>query len=106
MDVLNDMNVEVYELVGVELNFCLIIVWKGIDICKENGIEFLFVVGGGSVIDCIKVIVVGVKYDGDVWDIINCDVFVVEVFLFGIVLILVVIGLEMNVGFVIINWEI
>lgn len=53
----------------------------------------------------MKVIVVGSKYDGDVWDIVMKKIFVNEVLLFGIVFIFVVIGFEMNVGLVIINWE-
>lgn len=64
------VGVIVYELVGVELNLCVLMVNKGVVFCKENNIDFLLVVGGGSVIDCMKVIVVGVKYDGDVWDIV------------------------------------
>lgn len=103
---LKELNVNIYELVGVELNFWLFMVWKGIEICWNENIDFMLVVGGGSVIDCIKVIVVGVEYEGDVWDIINKKVMVIKVLLFGMVLILVVIGFEMNLDFVIMNWEI
>ncbi|MGI8381267.1 iron-containing alcohol dehydrogenase [Priestia megaterium] len=105
MDVLNDMNAEVHELAGVEPNPRLTTVRKGIDICKENGIEFLLAVGGGSVIDCTKAIAAGAKYDGDVWDIINRDVFAAEALPFGTVLTLAATGSEMNAGSVITNWE-
>lgn len=44
---------------------------KGVAICKENDIDFLLAVGGGSVIDCTKAIAAGAKYDGDAWDIVT-----------------------------------
>lgn len=44
------------------------LVYKGIKICKENNINFILAVGGGSIIDSAKAIAVGANYDGDVWD--------------------------------------
>ena len=66
---LQEIDAEVFELSGVEPNPRLSTVHKGVKICKEEGIEFLLAVGGGSVIDCTKAIAAGAKYDGDVWDI-------------------------------------
>lgn len=56
------------ELGGVMPNPGLSIVRKGIKLCKENKIDFILAVGGGSVIDSAKAISIGCKYDGDVWD--------------------------------------
>ena len=37
-------------------------------ISREENVEFILAVSGGSVIDSAKTIVLGVKYEGDVWD--------------------------------------
>lgn len=44
------------------------LVKEGIKICRENCIDFILAVGGGSAIDSAKAIGVGVPYSGDVWD--------------------------------------
>jgi len=59
---------EVFELSGVKPNPRLDLVHEGIKICRENNIDFILAVGGGSVIDSAKAIAIGVPYDGDVWD--------------------------------------
>ena len=56
------------ELGGVVPNPLLSMVYRGIDLCREEGVDFILAVGGGSVIDSSKAIAYGVKYDGDVWD--------------------------------------
>ena len=56
------------ELGGVKPNPRLSLVKEGIKICRDNGINFILAVGGGSVIDSAKAIAVGVPYSGDVWD--------------------------------------
>ena len=56
ISILKDINAEVFELTGVEPNPRVSTVKKGIQICKENGVEFILAVGGGSVIDCTKAI--------------------------------------------------
>jgi len=44
------------------------LVYKGIDICKKESIDFVLAVGGGSVIDSAKAIAAGALYEGDFWD--------------------------------------
>jgi alcohol dehydrogenase len=105
MDELNKMDAEVSELSGVEPNPRLSTVKRGVDICKENNIECLLAVGGGSVIDCTKAIAAGAKYDGDVWDLITLKAQPQEALPFGTVLTLAATGSEMNSGSVITNWE-
>ena len=53
---------------GVVPNPRLSLVKKGIQICKDNGIDFILAIGGGSVIDSSKAIGYGLDYEGDVWD--------------------------------------
>ena len=57
------------ELGGVQPNPTLPLVYEGIKLCKQEGIDTILAVGGGSVIDSAKAIAMGVYHDGDVWDI-------------------------------------
>ena len=57
------------ELGGVQPNPRDTLVYEGIKLCKEQGIDFILAVGGGSAIDSSKAIAAGVCYDGDFWDI-------------------------------------
>ncbi|MGB4004871.1 MAG: iron-containing alcohol dehydrogenase [Halanaerobiales bacterium] len=61
-------NIEVFELDGVEPNPRLSLVRKGVEIAREEEIDFVLAVGGGSTIDSAKAIAAGARYDGDVWD--------------------------------------
>lgn len=56
------------ELGGVKSNPRDDLVYQGIQICRENNIDFVLGVGGGSVIDTAKAIGYGVEYDGDFMD--------------------------------------
>ncbi|MBT2688902.1 iron-containing alcohol dehydrogenase [Bacillus sp. ISL-47] len=102
---LNELGAEVFEVSGVEPNPRISTVRKGVDICKNEGIEFLLAVGGGSVIDCTKAIAAGAKYDGDAWDLVTKKAFASGALPFGTVLTLAATGSEMNAGSVITNWE-
>jgi alcohol dehydrogenase len=102
---LKEIGAEVFELAGVEPNPRISTVRKGVQICKEEGIEFLLAVGGGSVIDCTKAIAAGAKYDGDAWNLVTKKAFASEALPFGTVLTLAATGSEMNAGSVITNWE-
>jgi len=56
------------ELGGVKPNPALSKVYEGIQLCREEGVEMILAVGGGSAIDSAKAIAAGVCYGGDVWD--------------------------------------
>ncbi|MGI5932159.1 MAG: iron-containing alcohol dehydrogenase, partial [Eubacterium sp.] len=63
---------EIFELSGIQPNPKYDpSVLDGVKICKENGIDVILAVGGGSVLDCSKAIAAGAKYDGDPWDLIS-----------------------------------
>ena len=49
-------------------------VLDGVRICKEQNIDVILAVGGGSVLDCSKAIAAGACYDGDPWDLITYKV--------------------------------
>ena len=65
---LDDNGIEHTELGGVVPNPRLSKVREGIALAKEFGADFLFGIGGGSVLDSLKAIGYGLANDGDVWD--------------------------------------
>ena len=65
---LNRSGVSFVELGGVQPNPRDTLVYKGIDLCRSEGVDFILAVGGGSSIDSAKAIAAGVPYDGDFWD--------------------------------------
>ena len=67
-ELLKDFNI--VELSGIEPNPRIETVRRGIDLCRENNIDVILAVGGGSTIDCSKVVAAGYYYEGDTWDIV------------------------------------
>lgn len=96
-----EANIEWFELGGVEPNPRVTSVRKGIDICKREQIDFVLAVGGGSVIDCTKAIVVGAKTDVDVWQIISRKVRATEGLPYGSIVTIAGTGAEMSLSSVI-----
>lgn len=68
MSSLSDEGIKVIEMGGVEPNPKLSFVREAIKIAKENKVELILAVGGGSVLDSSKYTASGALYDGDVWD--------------------------------------
>ncbi len=68
MDSLKNAGLHVTELGGVKPNPTVDKVREGIEISRQESIDIILAVGGGSVIDSAKGIAVGVPYNGDVWD--------------------------------------
>lgn len=66
---------EIYELSDIQPNPKYDpSVLDGVRICKENDVDIILSVGGGSVLDCSKAIAAGAKYEGDPWDLISYKV--------------------------------
>lgn len=65
---LTDNDVSFIELGGVQPNPRDTLVYKGIELCRNEKVDFILAVGGGSVIDSAKSIAAGVLYEGDFWD--------------------------------------
>jgi hypothetical protein len=61
-------NIIFTELGGVVPNPRSGLVYKGIELCKNEKIDFILAVGGGSAIDSAKAIAMGALYEGDFWD--------------------------------------
>src|SRR5690606_10425506 len=60
--------VEVFELGGISANPRLYDCKKGSLICKENNIDMVIGLGGGSVLDTAKAVAVGALDGGELWD--------------------------------------
>lgn len=59
---------ELFELSGIEPNPRIDSVREGVRMCKENNIDVLLAVGGGSTIDATKYMAAGACVDFDPWD--------------------------------------
>lgn len=102
---LNEANVDFVELGGVQPNPRLSLVKEGIKLCRENKVDFILSVGGGSVIDSAKAIAVGAPYDGDVWDFFDGSANIEEAIPNGVVLTIPAAGSESSTGSVITDEE-
>lgn len=101
---LNEAGIDFVELGGVQPNPRLSLVHEGVKLCREEGVDFILAVGGGSAIDSAKAIATGVPYDGDVWDFYFDNTKPVEVTLpVGVVLTIPAAGSESSAGSVITN---
>ena len=64
---LDEHQISYLELAGVEPNPKISLVEKGVQMVKENGIDFILAIGGGSVIDSAKSIAVGACVEHSPW---------------------------------------
>lgn len=95
--------IEYFELYNVDPNPRIESVREGARLCKENAINGVLAVGGGSSIDCSKVISAGALYDGDPWDLVLDASLVKKSIPVFTVLTLAATGSEMNGNAVISN---
>ena len=87
---------------GIEPNPSFETLMKAVTVVRENNIEFLLAVGGGSVIDGTKFVAAAAQYEGDAWDILlQGGQNITRALPFGSVLTLPATGSEMNKGSVI-----
>lgn len=94
---------KLFELSGIDPNPRVDSVREGARICKEEGIDVLLAVGGGSVIDCTKFIGAATYYDGDAWDLSTGKAAIEKCLPILTVLTLSATGSEMDAGGVISN---
>jgi NADP-dependent alcohol dehydrogenase len=60
---------DVIEFQGVEPNPEFATLMKAVDVARENDVNFILAVGGGSVIDGAKFVAAAVNFEGEPWDI-------------------------------------
>ena len=95
---------EIVEFGGIEANPHFETLMKAVAVVKEQNIDFILAVGGGSVIDGTKFISAAAKFDGDPIDILQKRLlikYLSNVIPFGTILTLPATGSEMNSGSVV-----
>lgn len=102
---LRENDISYFELSGIEPNPRVTSVEEGVKICRENDIDFILAVGGGSTIDCSKAIAAAYYYDGEPWDLVIGKAKIENVLPIGTVLTLSATGSEMDAGSVISNMD-
>lgn len=68
LEELHNAGMEVFELSGIEPNPRIESVREGVKICKEQNIDVLLAVGGGSTIDATKFMAAGACVEHDAWE--------------------------------------
>ncbi len=68
MDILNGRNKRVVEFSGIMPNPTYAKVQEGAKLARENKVDLILAVGGGSVSDCCKIISAQAKLDEDIWE--------------------------------------
>lgn len=96
-------DLEVFEFSGVQANPTVANVEQGIALARTHQVQAILAVGGGSVIDCVKVMAAGYYYSGDSWDIVKKPSLITQALPIYVVVTLAATGSEMNDGAVITN---
>ena len=95
---------EIVEFGGIEPNPHFETLMKAVAVIKEQNIDFILAVGGGSVIDGVKFISAAANFDGNPMDILQKRLLIKDlskVIPFGTILTLPATGSEMNSGAVV-----
>lgn len=98
---LNSANISYVEISGIKPNPPIEDVNQGIETYKRNNCDFILAVGGGSALDAAKAMAAGVKYDGDVFDLVSGKVAVQAAAPLATVLTMAGTGSELDMGGVI-----
>ena len=105
-NILADAGKEVFDFSGIMSNPTYAKVQEGAKLAKENKIDFILAVGGGSVIDCCKIVAAQAKTEKDLWEMEMTDhQFPTDVLPMGASVTASGTGAEMNGGAVITNEE-
>lgn len=106
LSILNANNKRVVEFSGIMPNPTYVKVQEGARLAKENSVDLILAVGGGSVSDCCKVISAQAKLGEDIWNMENVKhTYPSEFIPLGVIVTVFGTGSEMNSGAVITNEE-
>lgn len=68
IEVLGECGKNIIDFPGISANPTYEKVLEGIKLYKENNVDLILAIGGGSVIDCCKVICSGTEINEDIWE--------------------------------------
>ncbi len=102
---LGENGIDFVTLGGIKSNPVVSKAREGVRIAKEESVDAVLAVGGGSVLDTAKVIAAGAVYDGDVWDLCSYKKYPDAALKIFDILTLSATGSEMNASAVITNEE-
>ena len=105
MEALQAHHIRVVEMGGVEPNPKLSLVREAVRLAKEENVEMILAVGGGSVIDSAKYTAAGAVNDCDIWDYPTRKNTLTQSLPVGCILTLAAAGSEMSSSAVITNME-
>ena len=106
MEILQEKQKDVVEFSGIMSNPTYAKVQEGAKLAKENQVDLILAVGGGSVSDCCKVVSAQAKVDEDIWEMQTVKHVLPTAFSpLGTIVTVFGIGSEMNNGAVITNEE-
>ena len=106
MEILQEKQKDVVEFSGIMSNPTYAKVQEGAKLAKENQVDLILAVGGGSVSDCCKVVSAQAKVDEDIWEMQTVKHVLPTAFIpLGTIVTVFGIGSEMNNGAVITNEE-
>lgn len=104
--ILKEAGKEIVEFTGIMSNPTYVKVQEGARLAKEKNVGFILAVGGGSVIDCCKIVSAQAKSDTDIWKMeFDEHRFPMEFIPMGAVVTAFGTGAEMNCGAVITHEE-
>ena len=104
--ILKEAGKNITEFTGIMSNPTYNKVKEGAKLAKDNKVDFILAVGGGSVIDCCKIVSAQAKLDKDIWDFEYAEHGAPTEFIpMGAVVTAFGTGAEMNNGAVITNEE-
>ncbi len=106
VEILKEIGKTVIDFSGIMSNPTYAKVQEGVKVVQENHVDFILAVGGGSVIDCCKIISAQAKLDEDIWEMENQKkVYPTEFIPMGAIVTAAGTGSEMNAGAVITHEE-
>lgn len=103
--IFNDAGKTIVEFSGIMANPTYAKVQEGAKLARENNVDMILAVGGGSVMDCCKAVSLQAVYDGDIWNDFwaKPGVFEVQPLPLGVIVTVTGTGSECNGGAVITN---
>lgn len=104
--ILKEAGKDIVEFTGIMPNPTYAKVQEGAKMAKDNGVDFILAVGGGSVMDCCKIVSAQARMERDIWELEFTDCkFPTEFIPMGSVVTAFGTGAEENCGAVITNEE-